>query len=277
MRFPFLEASSRMVLDLLGVRCETLEGASCCPDPVGVQSISFKAWLYMASRNLALAEERGKDVLTLCSGCFETLKTAREILLRSPELMEEVNEALKSIDREFKGEVDVVHLVEAIHRVGPEKVRRLLVRELDAGVAVHYGCHLLRPSEYLKFDDPERPRKLDELVEALGARSVEYEYKHLCCGATVGNVKRELAHEYVKWKLKFITRSGAECMVVACPFCFAQYDLGQVELSRRGEKFNLPVFYYPEILGLALGCSYRELGLHMHRTSVEPFLKKHIL
>ncbi|MBS7287374.1 MAG: CoB--CoM heterodisulfide reductase subunit B [Candidatus Freyarchaeota archaeon] len=277
MRLPFLEVSSRLVLGALGVSCEELDGASCCPDPVGVQSVSFKAWIYLAARNLALAEDKGKDVLVLCNGCFETLKTAREILLQNPDLMEEVNEALKSIDREFRGNVDVVHIVEAIHRVGVDRIRSKVSTELGADVAVHYGCHLLRPSEYLRFDDPDNPRKMDELVEALGARSLNYDYKHLCCGVAVSNIGRELTYPYVKLKLKSISRAGAECMVVACPFCFMQYDIGQVELNRKEEAFNIPVFYYPEMLGLALGYSYRELGLHMHRTSVMPFLRKHLL
>ncbi|MBS7248374.1 MAG: CoB--CoM heterodisulfide reductase iron-sulfur subunit B family protein [Candidatus Jordarchaeales archaeon] len=276
LRFPFLEASSRLVLNALGVRYEALDGASCCPDPVGVQSVNFKAWLYLAARNLALAEEKRRDVLTLCSGCFETLKTAREILLQSPPLMDEVNEALKLVDKEFKGSVDVVHIIEALYRVRG-KIKEMVSTELDADAAVHYGCHLLRPSDYLKFDDSENPTKMDELVEALGARSVDYNYKHLCCGAAMSNIKRELTYPYVKWKLSSVARSGAECMVVACPFCFMQYDLGQVELSRKGEAFSIPVFYYPEMLGLALGYSYRELGLHMHKTSVTPFIRKHFL
>ncbi len=275
LRFPFLEASSRLVLDALGVRCEVLEGASCCPDPVGVQSVNFDVWLHLAARNLALAEEKEMDVLTLCSGCFETLKTAREILLRNPDLMDKVNEALKLVDREFKGSVDVVHIVEALYRV-MDKIKGMASTEIDANVAVHYGCHLLRPSEYLRFDDPNNPTKMDELVEAIGARSLDYNYKHLCCGAAVSNIKRELVYPYLKWKLNSVARSGAECMVVACPFCFMQYDIGQVELGRKEEAFNIPVFYYPEMLGLALGYSYRELGLQMHKTNVSQFIKKHL-
>ncbi len=276
LRFPFLEASSRIVLNALGIRCVPLEGVSCCPDPVGVQSVSFNAWLYLAARNLAVAEEEKRDILTLCSGCFETLKTARGILLRNPDLMDEVNEALKSIDREFKGSVDVVHVIEAIYRIGPRKIREMVVRELNVDLAVHEGCHLLRPSEYLGFDDPEMPRKMDELVEALGSRSLEYDYRHLCCGAAMNNVRRELAYPYIRQKIRSIERAGAECIVVACPFCFMQYDLGQVELNRKGDNFSIPVFYYPEILGLALGYSYRELGIYMHKTSVAPFLIKHL-
>ncbi|MHA1632892.1 MAG: CoB--CoM heterodisulfide reductase iron-sulfur subunit B family protein [Candidatus Freyarchaeota archaeon] len=273
-RLPFIEASSRMVLEALGIQYEPLEGASCCPDPIGVQGVSFKAWLYLAARNLALAEEEGKDILTLCSGCFETLKTAREILLRDPALMEEVNEALKRIDREFRGDIDVLHIVEALYRVGPRRIESLIVNPLEVNVAVHYGCHLLRPSEVLGFDDPENPRKLDVLVEALGPKSLNYNYKDLCCGAAMNNIDRAKSYPYIKLKLESATKAGADCMVVACPFCFMQYDFGQLELKRKGYGFALPVFYYTEMLGLALGFTYKELGLAFHRTSVRPFLEE---
>ncbi len=142
-------------------------------------------------------------------------------------------------------------------------------------VAVHYGCHLLRPSGKLMFDDPFWPRKLDELVEALGAESVSYPSKMECCGNLLLRAGDEdTARAMCRGKLGDMIAGGADAVALVCPSCMMQYDNVQFVLQRAGEEIHLPALYYPDLLGLALGLDPGDLGLERHRVGVEPFLVK---
>jgi heterodisulfide reductase subunit C len=138
-------------------------------------------------------------------------------------------------------------------------------------IAVHYGCHMMRPANRLRFDDPLHPEKYDLLVRALGAESVPYETKMLCCGSGLGFTgSQEEATMMLRRKLKDLS-GRVDALTAVCPACFIQYDQRQFILQRQGERFNLPVFTYPELLGLAMGIPGEELGLRDHRVSLEPF------
>ncbi|MHA1593696.1 MAG: CoB--CoM heterodisulfide reductase subunit B [Candidatus Baldrarchaeia archaeon] len=277
LRLPNLEYATRNVLAEFGVELVDMREATCCPDPIGIRNMDYLTWLAIAARNLAVADEMGLDILTLCNGCYETLKTAYVTLTEDAEMREKINEILAKANREFKGKAKVKHLLEVFyHDIGLQKIREMVKRPLEGlKVAAHYGCHILRPSEILKFDDPENPRKLDELVEALGATPQQYEMKTLCCGAGLRNVMSEYSIRMAREKLVRVKEAGADCMVVACPFCFIQYDMGQFEIRRlTKERFDIPVFYFSELLGYAIGLSPRELGLGMHRVKVDRVLKK---
>ncbi len=280
LRLPFIEVSSRRVMEKLGIELVEMNGAGCCPDPIGIQSIDYKTWLALAARNLCIAEEMNLDILTLCIGCYETLKTANHVLNNGPEFKYEVNEILSEVDKEFKGNIQVKHIIEVLYEdIGPKEIENQISMPLEGlQVATHYGCHSVRPSEIIQFGNPERPTFLDELVEALGAQSVPYLEKMLCCGAGLRNTAKEKEEEALslaKVKLDEIQRSKADCMTLSCPFCFISYDIGQLQINRKfKERYNLPVFYYLELLGLALGISSSRLGLKFHRSKVTPVLKK---
>ena len=276
-RLPHLELSTRAVMARLGFQVRDLEGLSCCPEKGLIRVMSERGWLLAAARNLALAEQAGVDLVTPCTGCFGTLKGAARQLASSPELKAEVNRALGEVGRQLLGRQRVYHVVDLLYQeLGPDGIGRQVVRPL-AGmrVAVHYGCHLIRPSWDLALDDPFRPRKLDELVEALGAISITYETKLLCCGNLLLRAGDEAgSHALARQKLSEVSGQQADAIVVVCPSCTMQFDNLQFLLQRRGESFAVPVFYYTEMLGLALGMTPEELGLAHHRVDVGPFLEK---
>ncbi|MFQ6087569.1 MAG: CoB--CoM heterodisulfide reductase iron-sulfur subunit B family protein [Candidatus Methanofastidiosia archaeon] len=270
-RFPFMEVSLKKVLDSFEVEVKREDGFSCCPAPK-IRGYSYKTWLYIAARNLCLAEEKGLDILTPCNGCYETLKVACETLKEKPNLKDEVNKVLSEFGMEFLGKTKVLHLVELLYReIGIEKIEKKIQKPLNLKVAVHYGCHLLKPSKYLKFDSPETPKSLDLLVEATGAKSIPYMMKNYCCGEET--LDKEVSFALARQKLSRI-KKVASCMVVVCPACMFQYDLNQPLIQKMfNEKYEIPVFYYPELLCLALGEKPEDLGFQFHRVKVDSVLE----
>lgn len=278
-RFPNIELSIRKVLPAIGVNIEELEGASCCPAPGVIRSFSDPTWLALASRNLALAEKAGHDILTGCNGCYGTFKEAIHSVHEKPERLKEVQKILKDVGLKYSATTDAKHIIEVIYEIGPEKIKKLVKRPLTGlKVAVHYGCHLLKPSKLRPWKQTQRHTFLDELVEATGAESVKYRDKFICCGAGGGvrgsNVP--VSVDIAKDKLDNVMDAEADCILNGCSFCHLQYELSQTQLNHElGEKkYQIPVIYFTQLLGLALGFEPDELGLGRHVVSTQPFLDK---
>ena len=268
-RLPFFELAVRKTIPEFGIEFVDDLPFGCCPDPTGIQSFNRDTWLTLAARNLTIAEEENLPILTLCNGCFETLAVARYELLHEKELQERVNEKLKEIDKEFKGSSEVVHLHSVLYNdIGIPKIKEKLsngsFEELKAGV--HYGCHLLRPADILKVDDPERPTQLDELVEAIGIKSIPYLHKSACCAAGSRTADPRIALQASAEKLEALKSAGADMMILYCPTCYLQYEVGQIIMRKDlGKNINMPVMYYPELLGIGMGMDPKELGINQHR------------
>jgi CoB--CoM heterodisulfide reductase subunit B len=274
-RLPFLEKSTRLILQRVGIEPVDLPGFTCCPDRSVVGNYSEETWILAAARNLALAEQSGLPLLTPCNGCYSTLKTVLGDILDSAALREKVTSRLRTVGLDFQGKVVVKHLIEVLHDdVTPARIKGLVTRPMQGlKIAVHYGCHMMRPANRLRFDDPLHPEKYDLLVGALGAESVPYETKMLCCGSGLGFAgSQEEATMMLRMKLQDLN-GRADALTAVCPACFIQYDQRQYILQRQGERLNLPVFTYPELLGLAMGIPGEDLGLREHRVSPESFFK----
>ncbi len=270
-RLPSLEMTARRVLKRLNVELEDLSDFSCCPNTIAVESINEDYWYFLAARNLALAEKCGLDILCLCSGCSESLKRANFELKKNYALRERVNSKLLEIGLKYDGSIEVKHFVEVLIEIGLDTIREKIVCPLHGlKVACHYGCHLLRPSEVIFFDNPLKPVSLDKLVQVLGAETVDYENKMLCCGSGLSLVKSGEAQLLSKRKLDEV-KNKADCLVVVCPSCFQQYDSVQKLMK---EKPDVPVFYYLELLGLALGIEPESLGLSTHKISVSNLVNR---
>jgi len=274
-RIPFIEASARRVFDKLGINTSDAAFA-CCPDPVGFNSTDHKSWLAMAARNLTLAEEEGKDVISLCNGCFQTLKLVNEELKHDDHEKEKVNKVLKTIGREFKGSIDVKHFVEVLHTY-TDKIKELVTKDLSSlKVACHTGCHYNRPSEKIQTDDPMKPVKLREIVAAAGVIPVDYDEEVLCCGTGTGNTEEGPAMQILSNKLTSAVNAGAEAVILNCPACYQQFDSNQKKAEKIDNKtFGLPVLYITELLALAFGENPDELGLKFHRIRLKALLEKH--
>jgi heterodisulfide reductase subunit B len=277
-RYPGIEAATVKTLDKLGVKLEDIEGASCCPAPGVFRSFDKDTWLALASRNIVLSEKMGNDILTVCNGCFGSLVDANHLLKNDPVLKEKVNKILKEIELEFKGEIDVRHIIEYLYKeIGIEKIKSAIIKPLDLKVAVHYGCHLVKPTKERHLGSAENPRFFDELVEATGAKSIDYEDKNACCGAGGGarTAVLDTALKLANNKLKHIKDAGVDCIVDACPFCHLQLDVGQTEIKAKfGDEYGIHVLHYSQLLGLAMGFSPEELGIDQNFVKNSDFLKK---
>ena len=278
-RYPGIEASAVKTSKKFDIELRDFKGASCCPAPGAFGSMDVNAWLALGARNICLSEKEGKDIALICNGCYKSLFEANHRLKADPAMREKVNSILANIDYEFQGSVEVRHLIDILYNdVGPDKVKESVEVPLTGvNVAIHYGCHLLKPKFDRTFGSSERPHFFDELVEALGATSIDYKEKMMCCGAGGGvrSYKMDLALDIANEKLYNMTQAGADVIVDVCPFCHLQLDRGQVEIKEKfGDVYDLPVLHYNQLLGLAQGMNPDELGLDAHEISVEPLLAK---
>lgn len=277
-RFPFMEKSLRMILGELGLEFVDLDGFTCCPEKSLIMNQSEEAWLLTAARNLSLADAAGLDIFSPCNGCVSTLKGAHGHLLSNPPLMRHINERLAEIGHKFTGRARVWHLIELLHdEIGPDLIRRHVRWPLKGlRVAVHAGCHQMRPSDEVKVDNPMNPHKFENLVRALGAEVVDYPSKLLCCGGTMNTAGLvDEAREMTRQKLSEVSNLGVDVLTVTCPACFMQYDLAQLEMAREGHRYNVPVAALSELMAVAFGLPLEELGLDLHRIDVRPVLERY--
>jgi heterodisulfide reductase subunit B len=271
------EMSTRKVAEELGVRLVNVDGFVCCGFPI--KSVHHESFLLAAASNLIIAEQRDLDVCTLCSACTSSLTEVNDLLGRDYELRAEVLRKLGIRERfRFGNKIRVKHFARILYEdVGIEKIQEKVKNRLsNLRVAAHYGCHYLKPSEiYDSFDDPENPSSLDRLIEATGAQAVEYENKSLCCGAGILAMDEEISFSMVNKKLACVCEAGSDVISLLCPFCSVMYDDNQPTVeSRFNAKYEVPVMYYPQLLGLALGMDRKELGLNINRVKTGPLLEK---
>ncbi|HEY3318329.1 MAG TPA: heterodisulfide reductase-related iron-sulfur binding cluster [Coriobacteriia bacterium] len=276
-RFPFIEKATRLTFDDLGAKVTELEGFTCCPEGVLVKANNEDAFFTAAARNLAIVERAGLDLVTPCNGCYSTFKEAHSHLATDWRMRERINERIAGEGLTYTGGLDIVHMAEWLADVlEPAYVGSKVKRPLwGMKLAVHYGCHLLRPQPAVRWDDPLHPTKVEAVVAALGARVVDYPTKMQCCGSALDRVgERDDSLAFARRKLMDVQAQGADALVVVCPSCFMQFDLNQAALQRAKEDVNVPVFYLSELIALTYGHLPEEIGLDMHRVSVQPFLEK---
>lgn len=286
-RYPYIERATRKVFDKLGIELLEMEGASCCPAPGVFRGFDIESWLIVGARNITIAEENGTDIALMCNGCYGSLLEVNNILKTDPKKRAIVNSHLSKVGREFRGTIEVRHIIDILYNdFGLEKLQQRTKygrkEKLDLNVAVHYGCHLVKPAASRPWDcDVEKPRFLDELVEITGAKSLDYTDKNMCCGAGGGvrSAFKDVSLDMTKDKLINMKKAGAEAIITACPFCHLQFDLGQIEINSSSKdlvkpNFNIPVIYYTQLLGLALGFTAEEVGLLKNKelTGVPPFI-----
>jgi len=268
--------SVRAIMPQLGLELVELNNVSCCGTPI--QSVNMLAALYLAARNLAIAEKTGLDDLLLpCNGCYLSLSEAAHFLSQDDKLKERINNVLKEENLRYEGSIKIWHTINLLHDlVGEEKMRRVVKRPLNGlKLAVHYGCHILRPSTLQPIDNPETPRKMEELVEWLGAKNVPYPEKLDCCGYMLLLSHPDAALTFSGLKLKAIQDWGADALVVSCPSCQMMFDMRQKSsAATTGAKLNIPVLYYTQLLGLAMGISTERLGLNLNRSPIDELLQK---
>ncbi|MCD6240386.1 CoB--CoM heterodisulfide reductase iron-sulfur subunit B family protein [Candidatus Bathyarchaeota archaeon] len=269
------EMSIRQVLPRLGVELVDLREMHCCGDYI--KSINMFAATYMAARILALANETGiKNLLVPCNRCHFTLSETQHILEENRNLKDKVAALLKKEKLNYSSDIKIWHIIDFIHDViGVECIKQKVKRSLkDLKFASHVGCQAIRPSSIKRVDNPETPRKLDELIKALGAESLEYPEKLDCCGAALMLSHQEAALTLAGSKLKALQELGVDGLIDSCPACHTIFDTKQESAATTiGGKLAMPVLYYTQLLGIAMQINVEKLGLHLNQSPVEKILE----
>ena len=263
------ESSSRAVLERLGVGLVDIREFNCCGYPL--RNIDFKVFILSSARNLALAEKKNLNVMTLCKCCYGSLKKADYLLKENASLKKEVNATLEKEGLTYEGRIEVKHLLSVLHKdIGIEAIKgKIAMTFKGLKIATHYGCHALRPSQVVGFDDPVAPTLFDQLVEATGAESIEWPMKLECCGAPLWGVNDKLSMDLTLKKLTDGKKSGADYVCAACPYCHIQFDTVQkMILSQRNVNHPLPSILYTQLLGMSMGVEKRSLGLEMNEIPI---------
>jgi heterodisulfide reductase subunit B len=274
-RLASYEISARKVLAKLGVELVEMPEYNCCGFPM--DPVNHDVMLALAARNLCVAEREGMNILTLCNGCFGTLYKANKTLKEDREERAKVNKYLNEFGMEFKGTIEVKHLVYALAEdVGFEKIKNAVKKPLtNLRVAQHGGCHIVRPRNLIEKDDPENPKLLKELIALTGAKCLDYMDEAECCGNPIIGVNETIPFQMAKEKLDHITAVGAQALITVCPFCHMMFDMNQPRVERAfNEKFGLPVLHYPQLLGLAMGFPPEELALNELRVKPTELLSQ---
>mgnify|MGYP005846939007 CR=1 FL=1 len=252
------DMSWRAVCAKLGIELVEMADWSCC-GTVHAVSVDRLLALTLAARNLTIAEAMGLQIAAPCSGCFKSLRSADEALKGNTDLQARVN---GSLPRPFQGSTAVRHpLYIILEDIGLEALADVPRPLRGLRVAPYYGCVLTRPAPARPVDDPEDPQGLDHLLQAVGAEVVPYPAKSKCCGGAVLLSHPEVSFDLTGKLLKQAKQAGAQCLAVACPMCQMALDAYQSRVERQlGEQFDLPILYFTQLLGLALGIDERHLG-----------------
>jgi heterodisulfide reductase subunit B2 len=256
--------STVAVAKVLGLELPEIPDWVCCgstaahsTDPLLAAALPAKS-LLAASKMPANGSPR--KVAVGCAACFSRLRIANMQIAGDHALRGQVAQA---IGGDYDGQVPVIHLLEILARdIGLKAIAAKVKHSLRGlKVACYYGCLLSRPPE-VAFDDVENPTLMDQLVRAVGGEALDWPHKTECCGASCSITQAEIVHELGRPILSMARAAGAECIVTACPLCQLNLDMRQADIeSKYNERYNLPVLYITQLLGLALGCSFKELGL----------------
>jgi len=244
----------------VGLPLEEMDDWNCC-GATAYFSVDDTMAAAICGRNLSIAEKTGKDIIAPCAGCYLTLKKSNKFLNSRQPRAAKILKDLKNAGCEYQGTIDVKHPLEVLFKdIGPKAIKAM-VRNSLAGlkVACYYGCQLVRP--YTDFDDPDYPTSLDILMEAAGAKAVDFAAKTRCCGGSLSGTIEEVGLRLNYILLKEAKRKGADLVVTICPLCQFNLEITQTKIVKRfGEDIRMPILYFSQLLGLALGIPREELG-----------------
>jgi heterodisulfide reductase subunit B len=261
-RVSSYELSARKIAAKLDVELVDMPDYNCCGLPL--DPASHDVMLVLAARNLCQAEKLGLNIVTLCPGCAGTLRKVNKLLKEDKHERERVNGFLKEAGLEYKGTVEVKHLMQVLAEdVGLGRIKEAVKRPLsNLSVAEHMGCHIVRPQKHIGFDDPENPEILKSLIEVTGARCLDYMDETECCGAPIVGVNDRIPLALTRDKLSHMKAVNAQAVITVCPFCHMMFDTNQMRIERMfNETYGMPVLHYPQLLGLAMGFKPEELAL----------------
>lgn len=267
------DLSARAVSQALGIELTELPDWSCC-GAISAHSLSRPLAIALPVRNLTLAEEYGRDVAVVCTACFQKFRIAQHEMVTDAATRQEIEEVVGAA---YQGRVKVRHLCDIIaNDIGLARLKEMVKQPLTGlKPVVYYGCCMIRPAKVLQFDDPENPQILDQLMAALGAEPVPWSYKADCCGGSLSITRPDVCARLVGVLLSAASDAGANCVVTPCPLCLTNMDMRQREAAEL-MPWNgpIPIFYFTELMGVALGMPESISWADGHLVSGRPLLEQ---
>jgi heterodisulfide reductase subunit B len=265
---PQYETATRLVLSQFDVQINDME-FNCCGYPI--RFLDFKSFLFSSARNIALAGRRGLPLLCLCMDCYGTLRYADFLMTQHEDLRKEINGLLQEEGLQYPEQVSIKHLLNVLYEdILPENITKKITRPVQSlKVAVHYGCHILRPQDVVRFDSSVNPNKFETLIELTGANCLDWPLRLQCCGDSIKIGNDALSFELGEKKMKSAKETGADLLCVSCTHCQMQFERVETGLLEHGRSETaLPSLLYPQLLGLSLGFDPGALGIS------KPFLER---
>ena len=255
-----LHQSTLAVASALGIALVEPEGWTCCGTTMAHQ-VDHDLSISLAAANLAKAKDMGLEMVVSCASCYNRMKIANHEIAGNPEMRKTVSAAL---GRDYDGSVKVRHFIEVVlEDIGRDKFKKALTHSLQGlKVASYYGCLLVRPPEITGFDDPENPVFMDRLIDAMGGVGLDWPHKVECCGGSLTLTRSDLVVKLSETIIAMAKDAGAQCIAAACPMCQINLDMRQADiLKATGKRYNMPIIYITQLMGLCLGISENALGL----------------
>ncbi len=257
----------------LGLDLKEIEDWNCCGATAYFPVDELLAYTLVA-RNLAIAEKDGaSDFVAPCSACYKNAYFTNAYLKKDPDLADHINYALEADNLHINGTLKVRHLIEVIlEDVGLEEVKKKITHPLkDLKVAPYYGCQMLRPRK--DHENVENPHFFEDLLSALGAKPVEYPTKARCCGGSLIITNRKAALDMVRKLLADAVNHKAEVIATTCPMCNVNLEVYQNQVNQEfGAHFSIPVMYFTQLMGVALGITPGRLGIGKEMIAGSPLL-----
>ncbi|WP_320170990.1 CoB--CoM heterodisulfide reductase iron-sulfur subunit B family protein [Maridesulfovibrio sp.] len=254
------DMSTRAVCAELGIELAEIPDWSCCGS-TPAHTVDHALSSALSARNLQLVESMNLDTaITPCPSCLTNLKTA-EHRMQKDSMREKVN---KLLDKPYNGGVTTKSVLQVmVEDLGLDAIKKKTIKPLKGlKVAAYYGCIMNRPPEVMNFDDPEHPMAMDNIMTAMGATVLPFPLKVECCGASFGIPRKDVVMKLSGKLLDAAEGLGIDALVTACPLCQMNLDLRQSQInSATGARHNIPIFYYTQLMGLALAIGEKELGL----------------
>jgi heterodisulfide reductase subunit B len=258
------DESTRAICQALGIELEELEDWNCCGASSAHNTNEFLS-LALPARNLSLADGKGLDLVVPCAACYQRLKVAEKELPEHP-----------LPEFPYQGQVVVKHLIDFCSQEEVlQQVKEVVKKPLSGlKVACYYGCLVVRPPKVTDAVNYEDPQSMDGLMSAVGAESVNWSYKTDCCGGSLVLGRPDVVRRLSGKLLDMALEAGADCIVTCCPMCQSNLDTGESGISKEtGKEYHVPIFYFTELLGLALGLPGAERWLKRHMVSPTELLK----
>lgn len=266
--------SMRAVCKAFNIELTEVEDWNCCGATPG-HTTKEELGLALPYSNLVNASKQGLDnIVAPCAACYNRLKSADYAVNNSPLVKERMSQI---IGEEKKRDIKIFNVLEFFRDVyGLDKLKGEVKKPLgNLNAACYYGCLLVRPSKVLQFDDEEDPQSMDQIMQTLGAKTVDWSSKTECCGGSHAIPETDIVLELARRIFSSAVKAGADCIVVACPLCHSNLDMRQKQINARyGTNFDLPDFYITELIGLALDISPKDLGMNAHFVDTKKVIEK---